>query len=351
MKEHENKEIILHISNNTIIRVALFSVLFFMLYYLREMVIVLLVSIVIASSIEPLVKRLQKYKIPRAASALGILAGVLGLFAWVISMFVPIVINEFASFVQNIPSIMQAAGNFFGTSPQSTQVLQSLFGSPTNAGSILQNAKGVFGAVGGGLLSTTGVFFHTITNVVLMFVISFYLSVQENGIQTFIRILVPKKNEEYAIDLWRRSQSQIAKWMQGQLILGLIIGVIVYIGLSIIGVPYALLLAVLAGLLELIPIFGPILAMIPAVLLALSSSGLTVALWVFIFYLIVQQLENNVIVPLVVNKTTGLNSLVVILSLLIGAQIAGFWGIVLAVPLVSVFMEYINDVQRGKGII
>jgi predicted PurR-regulated permease PerM len=67
--------------------------------------------------------------------------------------------------------------------------------------------------------------------------------------------------------------------------------------------------------------------------------------------MIVQQLENNVIVPLVVNKTTGLNSLIVILSLLVGAQIAGFWGIVLAVPLVSVFMEYINDVQRGKGII
>jgi predicted PurR-regulated permease PerM len=349
-KDGEN-ELTLHISNNTIIRVALFMLLFYMLFYLRELVIVLLVSVIIASSIEPLVKRLEKYKIPRPASALAILAGVLGLFFWIISMFIPIVINEFANFAQNVPAKLQGLSSILGMTPESVQVLRNLFGSPGNAAEVVQSAKGVVTTLGGGLISSTGAFFHTITNIILIFIISFYLSVQEKGIETFIRTLVPKKNEEYAISLWARSQQKIAKWMQGQLILGLIIGLIVYIGLSVMGVPYALLLAVLAGLFELIPVFGPILAMIPAVLLSLSSNGLTFALWVLVFYLIVQQLENNVIVPLVVNKTTGLNSLIVILSLLVGAQVAGFWGILLAVPLVSVFMEYIGDVQKGKGII
>ena len=352
MKQEEKlPEMTLHISNNTIIRVALFSLLFYLLYFLREMIIILLVSIIIASSIEPIVKTLQKYRIPRMASALVILSSVLGLFFWVISMFIPIVINEFAALVDSIPSIMQSLGSFFGTTPESTQVLKTLFGNPANTTEIIQSAKGVFTTVGGGIVSSTGAFFQTITNIILIFIISFYLSVQEKGIETFIRTLTPKKNEEYAIALWKRSQNKIARWMEGQLILGLIIGIIVYVGLSIMGVPYALLLAVLAGLLELIPVFGPIIAMVPAVLLALSSSGVTMGLWALGFYIVVQQLENNVIVPLVVNKSTGLNSLVVILSLLIGAQIAGFWGILLAVPVVSVFMEYISDVQKGKGII
>ena len=302
MNPHQKlDELTLHISNNTIIRVALFCTLFYALYYLRELIIVLLVSVIIASSIEPLVKRLEKYKIPRAASALAILASVLGIFLWIVSMFVPIVINEFANLAQNLPAKLQGLGSILGMTPESAQVLRTIFGSPTSAIEVAQNAKGIVTAVGGGLLTSTGAFFHTITNVVLIFVISFYLSVQERGIETFIRTLVPKKNEEYAISLWARSQVKIAKWMQGQLVLGLIIGLIVYIGLSIMGVPYALLLAVLAGLLELIPVFGPILAMIPAVLLSLSSSGLTPALSVLIFYLIVQQIENNIIVPVVVN--------------------------------------------------
>ena len=332
MKEPEEiNEMTLHISNNTIIRVALFSALFYMLYYLSDLVIVLLVSIVIASSIEPIVKRLQKYKVPRAATALAILASVIGVFFWIVSMFIPIVIKEFSSFIDNIPSILQNTGYLLNMSPESTQVLKSVFGNPSNASEIIKNAQGVFKAVGGGLATSTGAFFHTVTNIVLIFVISFYLSVQERGIETFIRTLIPKKNEEYAIGLWARAQQKIAKWMQGQLVLGLIIGVLVYIGLTIMGVPYALLLAILAGLFELIPVFGPILAMVPAVLLSLSTGGVSLGVSVLVFYLIIQQ--------------------IVILSLLIGAQVAGFWGILWAVPVVSVFMEYIEDVQKGKGII
>ena len=138
--------------------------------------------------------------------------------------------------------------------------------------------------------------------------------------------------------------------MQGQLVLGLIIGVLVYIGLAVMGVPYALLLALLAGMFEIIPIFGPLLAMVPAVLLAFSSAGATLALSVIIFYIIVQRLENDLIYPLVVNKVTGVNPLVVILALLVGAKLAGLWGVLLSVPVVSALMEYINDIQKEKEI-
>ena len=137
--------------------------------------------------------------------------------------------------------------------------------------------------------------------------------------------------------------------MQGQLILGVIIGVLVYLGLTILGVKYALLLAVLAALFELIPLFGPILSAIPAVLIALTSGGLTLALFVVGLYLIIQQFENHLIYPLVVTKVVGVPPLLVILALIIGAQLAGFLGVILAVPAATVVQELVKDIQKNRA--
>ena len=274
------------------------------------------------------------------------------MFLTIIYLFIPIIVHEFAGFVNAVPQLLQTITNFFGTDSQSVETIKSVIGNPADYSTqdILASTKGIFTGIGSGIISTTAGFFQTLTTIILITVISFYLSVQENGIETFLRILSPKKNEVYVIDLWSRSQAKIAKWMQGQLVLGLIIGVLVYIGLAVMGVPYALLLALLAGMFEIIPIFGPLLAMVPAVLLAFSSAGATLALSVIIFYIIVQRLENDLIYPLVVNKVTGVNPLVVILALLVGAKLAGLWGVLLSVPVVSALMEYINDIQKEKEI-
>jgi predicted PurR-regulated permease PerM len=349
MKE---QDIVLHLSNKTIIKIALFAGLFFSLYYMRDLIIIILMSVVIASSVDPAAKRLKKYKIPRGVSVFGIFTLVIGLFLTIIYLFIPIVVHEFSGFVQAIPQILQSVTNFFGTDTQSAETLRTIIGDPSQftAQDIFATTKGALSGIGNGVLGATGAFFQTITTIILIIVISFYLSVQENGIETFLKILSPKKSEAYVIDLWKRSQAKIAKWMQGQLILGLIIGVMVYIGLAVMGVPYALLLALLAGMFELIPIFGPILSMVPAVLLAFTSGGITLAGSVVIFYIIVQRLENDLIYPMVVNKVTGVNPLVVILALLVGAKLAGIWGILLSVPVVSALMEFVNDVQREKEI-
>jgi predicted PurR-regulated permease PerM len=347
MKE---QELVLHISTQTIIKVALFGALFFALYYMRDLVIVLLMSVVIASSVEPAAARLQKHKIPRVITVFSIFALVVAVFATVIYLFIPIIIHEFSGFISAIPQIVQSATNFFGGDPKTVSAIKGVIGDPAqyNSQDILGGIKGAFSGIGGGIISTTGAVFATFTKIILIAVLSFYLAVQERGIENFLRILTPKKNEVYIINLWARSQAKIAKWMQGQLVLGAIIGILVYVGLTIIGVPYALLLALLAALFELIPIFGPILAAVPAVLLAFSSGGTSLALIVIIFYIIVQRLENDLIYPMVVNKVTGVNPLVVIISLLIGVKLAGIWGVLLSVPMVSALMEYVNDVQKQK---
>ena len=145
------------------------------------------------------------------------------------------------------------------------------------------------------------------------------------------------------LDLWQRSKHKIGLWMQGQLLLGVIMGVLVYLGLTIFGIEHALILAVLAAFFELIPVFGPTFAAVPAVILAFVGGGLTTGLLVIALYVILQQFENHLIYPLVVTKVVGVPPLLVIIGLIVGAKIAGFLGILISVPMVAVLQELVRD--------
>jgi predicted PurR-regulated permease PerM len=136
--------------------------------------------------------------------------------------------------------------------------------------------------------------------------------------------------------------------MQGQLVLAVIIGMLVYLGLLIIGVPNALLLATLAAILEIIPLFGPILASIPAIMIAFVTGGMPLALVVIGLYIIIHQFENQLIYPLVVKKVIGVSPVVSILALTAGWELAGFIGMILSVPIASAVIEFFNDFEKDK---
>jgi predicted PurR-regulated permease PerM len=182
----------------------------------------------------------------------------------------------------------------------------------------------------------------------LVVVFSFYFAVEETGVDDFLRIVTPVKHEAYVLDLWRRSQDKIGKWMQGQLILAAIVGLLLFLGLTILGIKYALLLAVLAGVFELIPVFGQILAAIPGVIIAFTSGGVTEALLVMGLYVVVQQFEANLIYPVVVKKVVGVPPLLVILALLVGFKLFGFLGVLLSVPIAAAIQELVADVDKRK---
>ncbi len=180
-------------------------------------------------------------------------------------------------------------------------------------------------------------------------VISFYLSVTEGGIQNFLRIITPATHEEYIIGLWKRTEHKIGLWMQGQMLMGVIVGMLTYLGLTIIGVKYSLVLALLVVVAELVP-FGLILATVPGVLFAYLDGGVTIASITALMYLVLGQFETYLIYPLVVKRATGISPLVVIISLLVGATLAGFWGIILAVPCAVCLLEFLDDLEKKKFI-
>ena len=138
-------------------------------------------------------------------------------------------------------------------------------------------------------------------------------------------------------------------WLQGQFLLGILVGILVFLGLTILGVKYALLLAILTAFFEVIPVFGPVMAAIPAVTMALLQKPV-LGLAVLILYVIVQQFENHLIYPLVVRKTIGVPPLLVVLSLVVGGTLGGFFGLLLSVPIAAVLVEFVNDVARRREI-
>lgn len=351
MKDEE-APVAVTIKNEAIVRVILFGLLVVVLFALRDLILVLLTSVVIASFIEGVVRRVRKYKIPRSITVVVVYIFSITIVVWLFSVFVPIFMNQFTSVLVQLKDYIPSTSilnNLTGNTVSNTKELVSNLSGNVSVSELVKNVQTLVQGVSGGFVNTASVVFGGLLNLVLIIVISFYLSMEERGIENFLRIITPAKNEEYVISLWTRTERKIGLWMQGQLLLGVLIGVMLYLGLTILGLDYALVIAVLAAVCELIP-YGLILAIIPALGFAYAGGGALMVMKVGALYVIVQQFENYLIAPLIVKKVTGVPSLVVILSLLIGATLAGFWGIILGVPVAVFVLEYLSDVEKKKSI-
>ena len=226
--------------------------------------------------------------------------------------------------------------------------LSSAAVAPSLVESIL-NLQSTFVNTGAGVLQFLSSFFGGAFYFLLTIVVSIYFSLQETGVDDFLRIVTPANHRDYVLSLWRRSHKKIGLWMQGQLLLSLIITILLYLGLSLLGVEYALILAIFAGIMELIPVFGSLVAAIPGIAVALVSGGLTLALIVAGFYLVVNQFQAHLIYPLVVQKIVGVAPILVIIALIAGGQLAGFMGVLLSVPVAAVVQEFVNDLQKRRA--
>jgi predicted PurR-regulated permease PerM len=340
------KDIKVHISSGSIIKVILFVLLVGLIWYLRELVLIVLTAVVIASAIEPGIRFFVRHKLNRifAVILMYLMIGIV--FFGVIFFFIPPVLNDAAGFLQKLPDTL--------SNLNITDVTHGLLpwgpvSDTLSSAELLHNLSQTLADTTGGVFTTLAAFFGGLTSFVLIVVFSFYFSVQETGVDDFLGIISPVEYQAYVLNLWKRSQEKIGKWMQGQLVLAVIVGVLLYLGLLILGMPFALLLAVLAAVFELIPVFGQILAAIPAVAIAFVNAGPTEALLVAGLYLVVQQFEAHLIYPVVVKKVVGIPPLLVILSFLVGFKLIGFLGVLLSVPVAGTIQELVADLEKSKA--
>ncbi len=331
------------ISYRALFRVLAVAALVAAVIFLSDIVLAIVFAVVIASGIEPAVQWFGRYRLPRIGAVLLIYLVAAAVLAGVIYLIIPVLVDEFNVFLETYPlyqrQFLKELREFRNVpfySFFSETVTDVILNPPFELGRLTTSTFGFLFSLFGGVVSG-----------IILIVVSFYLASQERGIEYFIRLVVPLKHEEYAIDLFKRAQAKIGHWLRAQVLLGLLVGALVYIGLTLLGIRYALTLGVLAAIFELVPIIGPILAAVPAVLLALLSSPL-LALGVALMYVVIQQVESHLVVPLVMRRTVGLNPLVVIISLLVGAKTAGILGIFLAVPVAAVLVELIADRDRRR---
>jgi len=332
-----------NISADTIWRIIFIALLLIFLYSIRDILILLFFAIIIASAIDLPVRRLDKFKIPRILSVLFIYLIVLGLLIGLLIVFVPSLAGEIKTFSQELPNYADKLYQNFQRLQDGSLKYQKLINEIQK---ILSSLGETLRGSASSILAKTFDIFGGIISFIIVIVISFYLAVQKNGIRNLLQGITPKKHETYVLNLWERAQKKMGHWLQGQLFLAIVVGVLVYLGLSLLNIRFALLLAIIAGILELVPYIGPVLSAVPAVILALFQGPFLLVVWVVVLYIVIQQLENYLLVPLIMKKAVGLNPVVVIIALLIGGKLLGILGILLAVPAAAVLAEFFKDIKR-----
>lgn len=319
----------------------------YVFWLLRDLALLVLTAIVIASAIEPGITFFGRRGIPRFFGTLLIYACIFGSVFLIIYLLFPPIIADAAAFLSS--ALPQYAGAFSISSHFSSIAEVARFlGGPQGMQSFVQTLlsfQSVFAASSSSLFHT---FFGGIFSFALITVLSFYFALQDTGVDDFLRMVMPVAHEEYSVDLWKRSQKKIGLWMQGQILLSVIVGILVYLGLLLIGIPYALLLAVFTAGAELIPVFGSLIAGTVAVVVAYSSGGVPLGLIVAGLFVVVNQFESNLIYPLIVKKIVGVPPLLVIVALIAGYTLAGFLGVLLSVPVAAVLLEFITDFDKRK---
>jgi predicted PurR-regulated permease PerM len=361
MSKGEPTELEISVSSETVVRIVFILGLFALAWFLRDILVVVLTAVILASAIEPLVRFFAQRNIPRLLALVLIYTSGGASLLCLVYFFVPAILADVSQMARALPTYIDISslwnplassvdGDAVRTVTPATGIERGL-SDGANVVDLLKN-----GIEQGGIIQSASAFFGGFLSFVLIVVLSFYLSAQERGVEHFLRLISPAKSRGYIVDLWKRSQAKIGLWFQGQVLLGVLVGVLTFLGLTIMGVPSALFLAVLIMIFELIPVFGPILAAVPAVAVAFTDGirvadpGLTAALIVGVFYFIIQQFESHLIYPLVVRKVIGIPPVLVILALVIGAKMAGFLGILLSVPVTAILMEFLNDVAKEKRI-
>lgn len=330
------------ISAKAVLKVLFILFAIWFLYQIRDIVALLFIAIIIASALTPVVDYFEKFSAPRWLVILAVYiigASFLGLILWGVFPIVAVQIKEFG---QNLPTVFNQSVETLGLTElfsdlDTRSIIPDVLG--TFADQLIQTPANIykFGAsVFGGILSAFS-----------LFIFSFYILMEKEKIKNYFLLLIPRQSRKHISGLVDKGEAKLGSWLRGQLTLMFIVGLLSLVGLEILDIKFSMTLAITAGILEIVPVIGPIAATIPAAMVALTQS-----VWhmvaVVAMYVFVQQLEQYVIIPRVMKSAVGLDPLTVILSVMIGSRLAGTVGALLAIP-ATVIMLIVWDEYKSRA--
>src|SRR3989344_4161582 len=300
----EKSPVRVEVSYKTVVFTTAFLIGLWLIIQLKEIIIFLFLSAIVLSALLKPVEWLTAKRVPRALATLLVYIIVIGLLSATIAIIVPPLVAPTSDFARVL-----------------TQQVQSF------AGNVIDISKAIL---------------SSIILLLILLVLTFYLILEWKNIVRIISSPFSGRQEKKVVSIISKVEKGLGSWIRGQLALSVVVGVFTYIGLIILKVPYALPLALISGMFEIIPIIGPLIAAIPGVLVGLSISPV-LGLATIAMYVVVQQLENHLIVPMVMSKVVGLQPPAVILALLIGAKLSGVGGAFFAIPIIVVVKILIKE--------
>ncbi len=311
-----NKKIVVEISWKTIVFSVIFLLGLYFFYLIRDLIFSLFIAFIFRSALLPIVQKVRRLGVPHLIASVLVFFVFLSAFVLFFSFVLPPLVIETSNFIKSIPQYLSVI------SPDQEYSLNNF--NLNSSLNFLPNFTS-------GFLSVLSSVFSNIFFVIMTLFLSLYFIIQENFIRDILVNFLGEKHIDTVVEVSLKIEKRLASWLWGQLFLMFVIGLLTYIGLSFLNIKYALALAVLAGLLEVVPNVGPVLSLIPAFLIALSNSYLQ-AVSVVGLYFFIQQFENTLIVPLIMRKAVGLNPIMTLLALVIGGRLGGVLGIILSIP-------------------
>lgn len=329
------------ISFISIVKFFLVILSLYFLFLIKNVLALIFVALIFAAAIDSWVDWLQNKKIPRGVSVLFIYIIVVAIIAAVIVLIIPPITEQVDELSSQYPQFFeQITDAITSLKEYSSQFgIEQAAGSEQNIGTIIEAAKSLRSAIQN--------LFNGIISFIVILVITFYMTVQEDAIKKTTRSLAPKKHQDFIVELINKIQKKIGLWLKGQLVLSLVIGILSYVGLLILGVKYALFLALIAAIGEFVPYIGPVISAVPAIFLAFVQSPVK-ALLVLILFVVIQQLENHLLVPKIMQKAVGLNPIVSVVALLIGLEVGGVLGAILAIPVATAISIVIKELYEER---
>lgn len=330
----------LDISTGTIIKLILAVLAVWLLILIRDIIVLFFVVLVIVAALGPIIDWTSKY-MPRVLAVIIFSIVLLGALVGIGFIIIPPVVNQLTQLAINLPIIVAKFGPLY----------QSIQSSIVNYQEGLFNASSYLAKLGTNVYSTTIGFVSGIVAVLTVLVLSFYMLLEQNSIKKFLEQSIPIDSKEKVFEIIKKIGSKMGSWLRGQVLLMIIIGLFDGLALTILGVPYALVLAVWGGLTEIIPYIGPWLGLVPAVLVAFTVSPVK-ALLVLIIFIVIQQLEAQFLAPKIMSKAVGLSPVIIILALLVGAKLMGILGVLIAVPVaaaLAVLVQEWPEIKKLRG--
>lgn len=339
------KEQVLDISWGTIIKVFIAIFVFYFIYLVRDIALWFFFALAISVLLAPAINFLKKFWIPNVIAVLLVYFSIFGILGILIYLMAPVFISELRQLSHNLP------GYFVQVSPflqqmgvDTTQTFDSL--TQLLVAWLAQSSRGVISAI--------MVFFGGLYSTAFILTSALFLSLEDNAPEKFLTLILPKKYEENIVVLFERAQNKISGWFGARILSCIFIGVASFTLFYIFGIKYAFTLALVSGILNFVPYIGPLItSILLIVFIAVSSGSWLTVLYILIAVIIIQEIENKLLTPLLMKKLVDVPPVLVLVSLLVGAKVFGFLGMIFAVPVFGIIYEFLKEFlekRRDEGL-